>query len=88
MKFFKPPLKFRIVFEKRTMRIKHEHLVGFVTELLGEFGGSALLSETKVSISNADSVVEVHTENEKLVYGALVLCGAYKNIPCRFVCVP
>ena len=80
-----PVLKYRLCLAKKTARISRENLGGFVKETLREFGGCSLLSNVSLSC-NDDNTFEARTDRDSLhiVHGALVLCGAYKDIGCCF----
>lgn len=78
-------LKYEVIFEKKSAKIKDQKLNEFTCEILKNFGGLSLLSNIKIS-SSLNNRIELSVEDESvnLVHTALIMCGRWNSINCCF----
>ncbi|KAI5152256.1 hypothetical protein ENBRE01_2686 [Enteropsectra breve] len=77
--------KYTLSLIKKTAKLEPAHLKSFVMKTLKSFGGTALLSNLAVSIK--DGVIEMSADKENMMIAeaALLYCGEYHEMPCKFV---
>ena len=81
-----PIVKYQLVFKKSSYRIQIDDFKAFLNQIFKEFGGLALLSNLSFNILENSNVVEIRADDENIhsACSALLYCGSYKDIPCRF----